>query len=824
MTPREVAASYLDLGMVPIPVPFRSKAAGKGWNKRTLDAARESLEKDFPNGKPMNVAVLLGEASDGIVDVDLDCQEAIELAPKFLPATRTFGRTSKPASHWIFHSANVVSAQYAEPAPRGVKSQMLVELRGADRATVFPGSVHPSGESIDWTDSATPIAELDAADLYQRVACLGAAVLLARGGMDADAAIDYANANGEGLVDHPLADTVKKWTTGKAPRRPRASHGNAERRTKSNSASAAKFDAAVAEYNRVHSGDWPKSGGTCPGCGHDGCFGTLADDPNRWCCFSASHAEPGLRGDGCFHGDALDLDAHAAGRTRAELLIAAGLLQPADCPSDQVASEFITDLGIANRFVKRHGENVRYVRALRSWFIWDGVRWVEDVTGKTLHLCAEVARSVTLSTVDADEKVHRAARQQEQKSRIAGALDLAGVSPTVALRVERLDSDPWLLTCKNGTLDLRTGLLRRHARGDLITKSVLHDFDPNALCPRWDAFLREVMANREELIQFLQRWAGYCLTGSIREHALVIATGVGCNGKSVFVEALMHVFGGEFATPAPPGLLLVQKGERHPTEILDMRGRRFVVASEVPKNGTFSEERLKWLTGGDLLKGRGMHKDFVTFPPTHKLTVLANHMPRVPDSSDGFWRRLKIVPFDVSFKGREDKTLTETLRAEAMGILAWAVRGCVMWLRDGLGEPAVVVEATRKYRSGEDLIARFLAEQLPTTDAFRGASLYATYKKWTDENGERTCSNSTFGKELRARGWTNQHTNAGNVWRPPSPPESEGVKGGEGPDRESLFTRTRVGREPGEVVHDPSPFTDGGASVAGAGIERGVIP
>src|SRR5262249_15428364 len=152
--------------------------------------------------------------------------------------------------------------------------------------------------------------------------------------------------------------------------------------------------------------------------------------------------------------------------------VAAGLLTLKAAPCEEHDDEFITDLGIANRFVRRHGRNVRYVAALHAWFIWDDVRWMRDEKGETTHLCAQITKEVTISTAGAESRIHNAARKQEQDSRIAGALRLAGVNPAVAIRVADLDADPWLLTCKNGTIDLRTGLLRKHAREDLITKLV----------------------------------------------------------------------------------------------------------------------------------------------------------------------------------------------------------------------------------------------------------------------------------------------------------------------------------------------------------------
>jgi P4 family phage/plasmid primase-like protien len=780
-TPREIAGSYLDQGWVTVPVPIRKKVGPKGWADRTRATSIETFEQDFGT-KPQNIAILLGEPSGGLVDVDLDCPEAIDLAPAFLPPTRTFGRASKPASHWVYTCRHVQTAKYPEPVEFGVKSPMLVELRGNRCLTVFPGSVHECGEHIEWSDESTRIANVEAALLYKSVARLAVACLLVRQGMAREAAIDTAMADGGSLIDHPCTATVRKWLTGKAdrPKPPKEAIGK----------SSENIDSAVAAFNRANPGDWPKSGGMCPACHHNGCFGAMPDNPTRWVCFSASHTAPGIAGSGCYHGDALDLIAQDTNRTRIEVLIASGYLQPARAPAESLGAEFITDLGTANRFIKRHGQNIRYVRTLRTWFTWDGRSWRPDDTGRAMHLCAEIAREMTIETASKDHKIHKAARQQEQRSRIAGALDLAGVNPVVAARVAELDANPWLLTCKNGTLNLLTGLLHRHERGDLITKVLPHEFDANAACPRWEKFLNEVMDGRPELVDFLHRWSGYCLSADVREQAIVILVGKGCNGKSVFVETLMYVLGPEFATPAPPGLLLTAKGERHPTEVIDLLRRRLVVANEVPKNTAFNEERVKSLAGGDTLKGRPMRGDFVSFKPTHKLALCANHMPRVKDPSPAFWRRLRVVPFDVSFLGRQDKTLVETLRAEAIGILAWMVRGCLAWQAQGLGDTPEIKNATNAYRDAEDLIGQFLADRTPATDV-PGRLIYAEYKAWCDENGEKPMPNKGFVGEIERLGWTRRHTKTGNVWSAPRS-KGEAVKDGEGDSGLIAHTRARA--------------------------------
>lgn len=446
--------------------------------------------------------------------------------------------------------------------------------------------------------------------------------------------------------------------------------------------------------------------------------------------------------------------------------VVAAAVAYAPTPAAPEVDEPHTDLGVARRFISSFGGDFRYVAG--QWFRWDGSRWAPDNAGLVLHTMASVARSVSVAA-GGDEITAKAARKQESSSRVNGATGLAAVDPRIV--APGFDAIPYLLACRNATVDLRTGTAVSPRRDDRLSRAVPHDFDPAAKCPRWERFILEVCAERVDLAAFLRRFLGYVTTGEVTEHALMLATGKGRNGKSTLVETVMHVLGDELAGPAPPGLLIATKNERHPTEIMDLRGRRLVVASEVPKHGTFSEERVKWLTGGDAVKARAMRQDFVAFRPTHKFILLANHLPTVKDPTEGFWRRVRVVPFDVDFRGREDHSLVETLRSEARGILAWLVRAAVDWRSVGLGETPAVSAATADYRQDEDVLGRFLA-QWDGGDETTGAAIFAAFKAWSEREGEpEPRSAKVLAADLAALGWTRRRTKAGSFWRRPEPPQ-----------------------------------------------------
>ncbi len=302
---RRIAAAYVAAGWAPVPIPPRTKSPTiKAWPSFRTTAG-EVAEHFAPSA---NIGVILGDASGGLVDVDLDCPEAVQLAPKVLPPTgAVFGRDGNPRSHWLYVAPGAKTTKVND------KRDSLVELRSTGGQTVFPGSVHPSGEPVRW-DTGEPPATVDAAELTAAVKRLGEAARLMRQGFAPELAVALAI---EGRVEDPRAH----------PRRMNAPDG--------------AFKEAVEKYNRDHRQEYPRSGATCPGCGHNGCFGGIPEtDPPRWYCFSSGHSAPGLKGQHGYHGDALDLDAHAAGLSRAELLKRDGYLDgPQPVPSPLARGE-----------------------------------------------------------------------------------------------------------------------------------------------------------------------------------------------------------------------------------------------------------------------------------------------------------------------------------------------------------------------------------------------------------------------------------------------------------------------------------------------------
>ena len=248
------------------------------------------------------------------------------------------------------------------------------------------------------------------------------------------------------------------------------------------------------------------------------------------------------------------------GNVAAIPLIQPGCLSPERGPTEE---------SLAREWVAIHGENWRFDHTVHKWFHWDGQRWARDNCRLVGYLIAEHLRAAGTATKSPGIASAKTARGMET---------FASAHPNIALTNERWDADPWLLGTPAGTVDLRTGHIHSAKPDVHITKLVAvapGEGDP-AL---WLRFLSEAVAGDAEMIGFLQRWCGYCLTGSTQEHAFAFIHGPGGNGKSVFLNAIAGILG-EYAATAAMETFAEARNDRHSTELAMLKGARLVTASE----------------------------------------------------------------------------------------------------------------------------------------------------------------------------------------------------------------------------------------------------
>ena len=382
-----------------------------------------------------------------------------------------------------------------------------------------------------------------------------------------------------------------------------------------------------------------------------------------------------------------------------------------------------TDLGNAERFVRMHGNGVRYCPPRKAWYIWDGKRWSFDERGVITHMAALTARDIMREAAeceDADQRKRLAgwAIASESASRIANMLTLARAIPGVPILLDELDSDPWLFNVANGTLDLRTGELGPHSRSNLISKLSPVVFEPTARHELWDRFLADITGGDNELLLLLQRIAGYSLTGLATEKRFFFAWGPPDTAKSTYVDALSTAMGDYHMSAAFSTWCetLGSGAGQNRGDLVRLAGARLVTSVEVKRGQRFDTETMKRFTGGDLVTAAAKWEADVQFRPQCKIWLAANDKPRAPDNDDGFWNRLMLVPF-VCPIAHKDPTVKQRLNDPVElgpAVLAWAMRGCQVWQQAGLGGAASVTGASETYRSEQNPLGDFVSDYCVT--------------------------------------------------------------------------------------------------------------
>lgn len=438
--------------------------------------------------------------------------------------------------------------------------------------------------------------------------------------------------------------------------------------------------------------------------------------------------------------------------------VAEGVEDRTELPPDLL----LTDLGNADRFAARFEKQLIYSPAIGGYGEYRAGRYGRDDLGKRFELAKSVplefmveAGTIAAADQDTAKKYAKHGIASAARPRLESMVALAHSDPRIAVASEDLDGDPYLFNCATGTIDLRTGELRPHDHADRLTKISPVRYQEGAGCPTWHKFLQEILPE-PELQAFMRRWFGWCLTGVVNAEVLPIFYGTGANGKSTMVNVLLELLG-DYGMQAPQDLLMVKRRE-HPTELADLHGRRLVASAEIEEGVRLNESLVKQLTGRERVRARYMRQDFFEFDPTHKLVLLTNHKPTIRGSDKGIWRRLKVVPFEVTIADADqDKHLADKLRAELPGILAWAIEGCLEWQRDGLGEPQKVRDASAEYQSEQDVIGAFLDEccEVVEDDAVYTLFkvLFGTYQEWCKDLGERAMKRNDFIERLKERGF-----------------------------------------------------------------------
>lgn len=432
----------------------------------------------------------------------------------------------------------------------------------------------------------------------------------------------------------------------------------------------------------------------------------------------------------------------------------------------------LTDTGNATRLTIRYGGSLRYCPQL-GWLVWDGRRWQQQtkehlaVTRMATATVARILDEVPMATdQDKATALFKWTRTSRSGHHYADMVKLAAVD--LSVRTEQLDANPMLLNVQNGTLNLETLKLERHRRGDLMTKMAGAAYDPEARCPRFLQFLKEVTLGRQGLIDYLHRLFGYCLTGETVEHVLVILHGVGFNGKSVLCKAIRAVMG-DYAVNADISTFMAQRSERVRNDIARLKSARLVVTAESGEGAALDESMVKTLTGEDAITSRFLFKEHFEFVPQFTPIMSTNNAPVIRGTDEAIWGRLKLVPFELHLEPHQrDKGLLKKLLNERDGILTWMVEGLRLWKESGLQEPSEVKQATAEYRESQDVLGRFIEECCERKASYT-VSVYdfvRVYGWWCEQNNEIPLGSRRLSQRMSRFGFVADRSSDGTkrIW------------------------------------------------------------
>jgi putative DNA primase/helicase len=419
-------------------------------------------------------------------------------------------------------------------------------------------------------------------------------------------------------------------------------------------------------------------------------------------------------------------------------------------------SELQNQNELAQRFIDRFDDDLRFVPKWGKWLHWDKKRWAEDHRSiRATRLGRRFAKTLWSELAEVSQKSSRKSdanelfkfvRDANERKGIEAFVKLATTDERIEVDVVELNLNPYLLNLKNGTLDLKTGELREHRQDDKITQLASVAYDEHAKCELWKATLQTIFGNDDEIIAFVQRLLGYSISGLQAEHILPIAYGSGCNGKSTVTNTILALLG-DYGGLANEALLLGAK-DAHPTEKAFLYQKRFVAISEPEQGARLRESRVKELTGDGTITARRMHEDFWSFERTHTFWMSTNHLPRIVGSDEGIWRRVKLIPFEVDVRKVTtpvpdlDKRLVAD---EGPGILNWLIQGFLDWQAYGLFEPDKVKAAVSSYKSEEDELELFIAERCVVSGGCMVESerIFSSYQAWGGK-----MSRNLFGRKL----------------------------------------------------------------------------
>ena len=469
-----------------------------------------------------------------------------------------------------------------------------------------------------------------------------------------------------------------------------------------------------------------------------------------------------------------------------EIINSTSIYEYDDAANQSLIGFNFSDVGNAERLMAIYGKNIRYSPIRNKWFVWSGKHWEVDNNGKIENLSRKVIRklqaegeAISLKNLEQeDEKRKTKLKAQianfvlrsEGDGRLKAMINQAKTFNSFIIK--ETDKDVYLLNVKNGTLDLHTGLMKKHERKDYLTKLIDIEYNPKTQSPNWIEFINKIFMEDKELINYIQKSIGYSLTGDSRLQCFYILHGKGSNGKGTFMQAIERLMGPYYSTLMPESLMeRTGNNEGAREDLAKLESTRFVCVNECDENKYFDENLLKRMASGanEKFTVRRMYEKYFDLSPEFKMWMTTNGLPRIKGTDKGIWRRIRKIPFEYDFdldKNKNENFFDEKILPEINGILNWALEGCLRWQQEGMELPDAVKVEVEKYKSDMDPITRFAEDccVISETCRVRIPEIYDAYTDWCHENKEYVLSSIKFSKRLADKGYKQLKIMSNRYW------------------------------------------------------------
>ena len=693
--------------------PYSKKPVANDWpsNGSTFQHAM------FPDA---NIGLLLG-AKSGIIDVDLDCREAKELADLILPVPLAeFDRGTPDSGHYLFR----VNSYGPTKRFTGFGSKTtIVELRADGAQTMIPPSVHPDGTQLTFKAFNEHAEPVEYSALLRQVSLLAAASEMTQNwteGRRHNLALSFSGLCLKAGLDRSLITQIIQKICSLT----------------NDTEEQDRLDAIRFSVN--------KPANDLAG------FSLLTD----------------LLGYEAAKRIADRVDLYTGKVTRTSLIQAhtprASLLE-----LGQFADRAnVTEAKMGIQFAEWLKGKAVYVIESKQWMIWNGCFWEADLCNNMQNLAYQFVQDVKITLIE-NGSVHDARELSSFESLNRLQNISAFASTRLSISTTMFDMDPMILATRTDWVNLETGNAHAPEPNILVSKASDVNFGVAATCPKFEQFVNDIFEGNFELISFVRRAIGYSLTGSTSEQCLFIMIGDGANGKSTFINVIKHLLG-TYGTTAAAQTLIAQGGSSIGDDLVDLARSRFISVSETEEGQSLAEAKIKQMTGGDTLKGRPLYGSYVEFKIIGKLWLATNSLPQINNSDYGIWRRIMAIPFNRTFSVQEqDKTLQSKLMEELPGILNWAIQGCLEWQREGLNPPKIVQDQVADYKSSMDSISQFIKDEceLGADCSHTASQFFSEYRSWCLAVGKKPKNQTAFKRALEAtKGVYQKRTAKGNIW------------------------------------------------------------